>query len=152
MNIKKAAIALLSMIIAIIIVTAFWEKITERTDEEYISIFLDNREDFEYVAEMMKQWPDGNIINLEGDILCENQEAANEIENNTEFYGHLKNLYDLEEIDTIYRWKGTTKFSFSKPPKNYHGGWWYWDEMRDVGIVTANEIDEHWTLTMLPNV
>lgn len=34
----------------------------ERTNEEYVSIFLENREDFNYVAEIMKQWPDRSSI------------------------------------------------------------------------------------------
>ena len=131
-----------------------WE-ITEdmnRPNEEYISIFLDNREDFDYVAEMMKQWPDRSIIVLEDNISCENQELADEIENNAEFYGHLKNLYDLGEIDRIVKWDEYTKFGFNKPPANYHGGWCYWDKMEERGMMTAIKIDEHWTLTMLPNV
>lgn len=152
MNIKKIVIVFISAIIAIIIVRMFWEKLTERTDEEYISIFLNNKEDFEYVAEMMKRWPDRSIIYLEGGISSENREVANEIKNNTEFYRHLKKLHDLEEIDNIYRWKEKIVFAFSKPPKNYHGGWYYWDKMEERGISTVNKIDEHWTLVMVPDV
>lgn len=123
-----------------------------RPNEEYIAIFLDNREDFEYVAEKMKQWPDVSIIEFGVRISSENQEIAYEIENNTEFYEHLKNLYDLEEIRDVVKWKDNIEFGFSKPPINYHGGWYYWDDMEEKGIMTAIKIDEHWTLTMLPNV
>lgn len=38
----------------------------ERTNEEYVSILLDNKEDFDYVARMMQQWPDRSIINFMG--------------------------------------------------------------------------------------
>lgn len=125
---------------------------TERMNEEYISIFLDNREDFEYVADMMNQWPDGNFIEFEEGISSDNQEIAHEIENNTEFYEHLKNLYNLKEISDVVKWENEIEFSFSNPPKEYHGGFFYWKTMEEEGILTANKIDEHWTLVMLPDV
>ena len=70
----------------------------ERTDEEYISILLDNKEDFDYVAEMMCRWDEGSIDFENGIIANRNQELADEISNNEEFYGHLKNLMDLGEV------------------------------------------------------
>ena len=47
---------------------------------------------------MMKQWPDRSSIHFEDDILSKDQEITNEIKNNEEFYIHLKNLYELQEI------------------------------------------------------
>ena len=46
----------------------------ERTNEEYISIFLENREDFDYVADRMNQWPERSSIHFESGILSKNQE------------------------------------------------------------------------------
>ena len=123
-----------------------------RPNEEYIAIFLDNKEDFDYVAEMMMQWPERSTIELEEGISSEVQEIAEEIENNAEFYKHLENLYSLTEISDILSEGDRIAFNFSKPPINYHGGWYYWDDMEEKGIMTAIKIDEHWTLTMLPNV
>ena len=101
---------------------------------------------------MMNQWPDGNFIEFEEGISSDNQEIAHEIKNNAEFYGHLKNLYNLKEISDVVKWKNEIEFSFSNPPKEYHGGFFYWETMEEEGILTANKIDEHWTLVMLPNV
>ncbi len=124
----------------------------ERTNEEYVSIFLENREDFEYVAEMMKQWPDRSSIHFEDDILSKDQEITNEIKNNEEFYIHLKNLYELQEIAYVIKWSNDVDFYFSKFPEGYHGGIFYWENTEEGGLMKTEVIDEHWTLEMLPNV
>ena len=93
----------------------------ERTNEEYISIFLENREDFDYVADRMNQWPERSSIHFESGILSKNQEITDEIENNEEFCKHLKNLYDLKEIYFVIVEGEKIAFYFSKPPKDYIG-------------------------------
>ncbi|MBD5549639.1 MAG: hypothetical protein HDQ96_00445 [Lachnospiraceae bacterium] len=148
MNYKKLVVIAAVIIIGMI----FLYRIRERTNEEYVSIFLENREDFDYVAEMMKQWPDRSIIDLEDGISSEDQKIADEIENNIEFYEHLKNLHDLKEISDVVKWSDEIEFSFRKPPKNYHGGWYYWENTEEGGLLKTEVIDEHWTLEMLPNV
>lgn len=124
----------------------------ERTNEEYISIFLDNKEDFEYVADMMNQWPERSSIHFESGILSKNQEIADEIENNEEFYEHLKNLYDLKEIYFVMVEGNKIVFYFSKPPKDYIGGFIYWENTKDRDLSWAVIIDEHWTMEILPAV
>ncbi|MBD5492831.1 MAG: hypothetical protein HDR12_00220, partial [Lachnospiraceae bacterium] len=87
----------------------------ERTNEEFMAIVTDNQEDFEYVARTMRQWSDGYIdfydnygrrIDFEN-VTSNNQEIADEISNNADFYKSLKNLYDLDEIRDICVWGDT---------------------------------------------
>lgn len=90
---------------------------------------IDNKDDFEYVAQMMQQWPDGSI-DFDKGITSTKRKIANEISNNEEFYGHLKN--------------------FSKFPSQYHGGVFYGENTREENF-TRRYIDEHWMLYMIPN-
>ena len=152
----------------------------ERTNEEYISIFLDNREDFEYVAGIMQKWDFGSIyFEREGvtygnpktgksvmiqewtfgriyfkedDMINGNSEIAEEIATNKEFFRHLKNLYDLNEVSNISQRSDYIEFGFENPPKDYHGGWYYWEDTEEGGLMKTAVIDEHWTLEMLPNI
>lgn len=151
MSIKKAVVVSISIIIVGFIIIFFYKKITERTNEEYISIFLDNREDFEYIAEMMQQWPDRTSINLENGISSENLEIAKIVENNTELYGHLKKLHDLKEFRWVVKLHNRTEFYFSKPPKDYHGGFLYGENLKADDFVRY-KIDENWFLEIIPNV
>lgn len=133
----------------------------ERTNEEYVSILLDNKEDFDYVARMMQQWPPRSYIDFNEDnsITSGSQEITDEIENNEEFYGHLKNLMDLGEVWYVIRATSSLdekddsiEFQFREPSKDYHGGWYYWENTEEGGLLKTEVIDEHWTLEMLPNV
>ena len=153
---KKVIIGFLVIIILIAIggiVISFGGENAERTNEEYVSIFLENREDFDYVAEKMKQWPDGSIIYFKEDnIFSENSEIVEEISTNEEFDKHLKNLHTLNEVWYVVKWSDWTEFCFRDPPKDYHGGWYYWESTEEGGLLKTEVIDEHWTLEMLPNV
>lgn len=125
----------------------------ERTDEEYIAVLLDNKEDFDYVAEMMMQWPERSAIDFNKDgILSDSQEISDEILNNKEFYEHIKKLYDLEEIRNIFRWDENIEFSLSKSPQNYVGDFYYWEDTEECDYGRAKIIDEHWTLEILPAI
>ena len=124
----------------------------DRPDEEYVSIFLNNREDFDYVAEIMTQWPERSIIDLEDSISCKDQELADEIEKNEEFYKHLKNLHDLGEVSDIIKLKTKIEFGLGKPPLGYsRSGWYYWEDMEEKEIFSTVVIDEHWSLEIVPN-
>ena len=124
----------------------------ERTNEEYVSILLDNREDFEYVAGIMQKWDFRRIYFKKDDMINGNSEIAEEIATNEEFYMHLKNLYDLNEVDSIFQMGDCIEFGFERPSKDYHGGWYYWEDTEEGGLMKTAVIDEHWTLEMLPNV
>lgn len=135
------------------------------TDEEYITVLLDNKNDFEYIVQIMQQWEKGYIsfstfepsvieeIELDNRFYTNNQEMADEIMNNEEFYNHLANLFELEEITYIVvdgDWGGII-FYFSKNPINYHAVLNYtYEENRKIGGPTS-VIDEHWILQVLPN-
>ena len=146
-------IVMIAILIIIIIISKIFydgEKYDGRTREEYIAILLDNKEDFDYVAEMMQQWSARSNIDFVGGISSNNQEITDEISNNEEFYGHLKNLYDLKEIDYILIEGDQIAFYFSKFPSWCHGGVFYAENIREDSSV-RRKIDDHWMLYMIPN-
>lgn len=146
----------------------------DRTDEEYIDVLLANQEDFEYVAQIMQQWEDG-ILQFRSDGLdniqeyvienkfyvYKNQEIADEIENNQEFYNHLARIRDLGEISSIYILDGNLiEFAFGKNPRNYSISLYYVDNTENLssdqypgylGPFPVTIIDEHWILDVFPN-
>ena len=146
-------IVMIAILIIIIIISKIFydgEKYDGRTREEYIAILLDNKEDFDYVAEMMQQWSARSNIDFVGGISSNNQEITDEISNNEEFYGHLKNLYDLKEIDYISIERDRIAFYFSKYPSWCHGGVFYEENIGEDDAI-RRKIDDHWMLYMIPN-
>lgn len=140
----------------------------ERTKEEYISIFLDNKEDFEYVAEIMLRFPSGYIdfnngialsprINIYDFFSCGDREIAIEILTNEEFYEHLINLYNLDEIDFIYYEGSSTLLPEKKEVSFYlknipdYQGALYHGTHITIDSCTY-KIDENWALRMIPNI
>ncbi len=146
----------------------------DRTDEEYIDVLLANQEDFEYVAQVMQQWKDGSLRFRSGGwnniqeyvienkfYVYKNQEIADEIENNQEFYEHLARIRDLDEILSIYIYDGKLiRFVFKKTPRNYSISLYYVDNTENLssdqysgylGPFPVTIIDEHWILDVFPN-
>lgn len=139
----------------------------ERTDEEYIAVFLDNSEDFEYIAQIMSQWEKGYIqfysigsgyneeIEVDKLFYTNNQGIADEIMNNEEFYNHLLNMRQLNEITAIQIVKvyDSIEFCFGKNPPNYRGSLFYafGEEAEELGEPTVR-IDDNWILLVLPNI
>ena len=160
MIIKKIAkmlvavvIVMVAMLIILIIISKIFydgEKYDGRTREEYMAILLDNKEDFDYVAKTMQQWTKGSIDFDKKGISSMHQEITDEISNNEEFYGHLKNLYDLEEIDYISIERDRIAFYFSKYPSWCHGGVFYEENIGEDDAI-RRKIDDHWMLYMIPN-
>ena len=127
-------------------------KVVGRTDEEYISVLLDNKEDFDYVAEMMMQWPKRSAIDFDKDgVSSDSQEITDEMSNNQEFYEHLENLYNLNEIWFILA-EDEIAFYLRELPKDYIGGFYYWENTEECDYGRAKIIDEHWTLEILPAI
>lgn len=155
---KKKVVVLAAIIIAgiIIMIISFFANSNpkeryERMRKKYASILLDNKEDFDYVAEIMQQWPDISIIDLENGISSENQEIADEISDNEDFYRHLKNLHDLKKISHVVKLGGETEFQFTRPPMGYHGGIIYGEDL-EADYFGRYKIDEYWFLDLIPNV
>ena len=139
----------------------------DRTDEEYIAVFLDNSEDFEYIAQIMSQWEKGYIqfypngsgyneeIGVDKLFYTNNQGIADEIMNNEEFYNHLMSIRQLNEITTIRIVKDydSIEFCFGKNPPNYRGSLFYafGEEAEELGGPKV-EIDDNWVLLVLPNI
>ena len=148
-----AVVIIVIMIIGVRMMMIFLDESNnydERTNEEYMAILLDNKEDFEYVAKMMLQWPVRSCIDFDKGISSENQEIADEILNNEEFSRHLNNLYDLKEISYVIVRKDEIAFQFYKFPSYYHGGVSY-VEIAEDDPVYKHKIDDHWVLYMIPN-
>lgn len=123
----------------------------EKTNEEYMAVLIDNKEDFNYVAETIQQWPVRSCIDLDGGISSDSREITNEIRNNKEFYDHLNNIYKLNEIDYIIVLEDEVKFDFRIYPQNYHCSLACVESAEDDPIY-KHKIDEHWVLYMIPNV
>ena len=160
MKIKKiikmlvtVVIVMIAILIIMIIISKILydgEKYDGRTKEEYMAVLLDNKENFDYVAEMMQQWPARSNIDFVGGISSNNQEITDELSNNEEFYRHVKNLYDLKEIHNILNEGEETAFYFSKFPSQYHGGVFYGKNIREEDNI-RRKIDDYWMLYMIPN-
>lgn len=118
-------------------------------EEDYINVFTENRQDFEYVAKVMGKWASGSI-DFDDGISSANQEIGKEISGNADFNNSLTNLYDLKEISYILIEDDEITFYFSKLPKDYHGGISYGKNLKEkFGTIL---IDDDWALKMLPNV
>jgi len=118
-------------------------------EEDYINVFTENRQDFEYVAKVMGKWASGSI-DFDDGISSANQEIEKEISGNADFNNSLTNLYDLKEISYILIEDDEITFYFSKFPKDYHGGISYGKNLKEkFGTIL---IDDDWALKMLPNV
>lgn len=88
--------------ILIVIVAGFflYRHSNERSNEDYINVFTENRQDFECVAKVMGKWTSGSI-DFDDGISSANQEIEKEISDNADFNNSLTNLYDLKEISCI---------------------------------------------------
>lgn len=121
----------------------------ERSNEDYINVFIENQQDFECVAKVMGKWASGSI-DFDDGISSANQEIEKEISGNADFNNSLTNLYDLKEISCILIEDDEITFYFSKFPKDYHGGISYGKNLKEkFGTIL---IDDDWALKMLPNV
>ena len=121
----------------------------ERSNEDYINVFIENQQDFECVAKVMGKWASGSI-DFDDGISSANQEIRKEISDNADFNNSLTNLYDLKEISCILIEDDEITFYFSKFPKDYHGGISYGKNLKEkFGTIL---IDDDWALKMLPNV
>ena len=135
----------------IVIVVGFFlsSHSNERSNEDYINVFTENRQAFECVAKVMGKWASGSI-DFDDGISSANQEIGKEISGNADFNNSLTNLYDLKEISYILIEDDEITFYFSKFPKDYHGGISYGKNLKEkFGTIL---IDDDWALKMLPNV
>lgn len=137
------------MLIAIVVGFFWYCHFNERSNEDYINVFTENRQDFEYVAKVMEKWTSGSI-DFDDGISSANREIEKEISDNEDFNKSLTNLYALKEISYILIEDDEITFYFSKFPKDYHGGISYGKNLKEkFGTIL---IDDDWALKMLPNV
>ena len=152
--IVAVVIAMIAMLIILIILSKIFydaEKYDGRTKDDYIDIFRDNREDFEYVAEIIWQWPVRSRINIDGGISSDNPEIEDEILNNEELCRYLRNIYNLNEIEYIIVNENGIKFDFRIYPHNCYGGLYYVENSETAeDHYGAYKIDEHWVLYLIP--
>lgn len=138
----------------------------ENTRNDYISLLNDNKEDFEYAAEIMGQWSKGNIYfgdfndritgNMKFDsyISCNNKEIIDELSNNQKFYNHVFNIYSLAEIALVNAEEDYISFVINNPPAGCRGSLRYYkngiDDYLSAGVL--QKIDDHWGITIVGNV
>ena len=84
----------------------------ERSNEDYINVFIENQQDFECVAKVMGKWASGSI-DFDDGISSANQEIEKESSGNADFNNSLTNLYDLKEISCILIEDDEITFYFS---------------------------------------
>lgn len=129
----------------------YWKRKYRLTKERYTALLLDHQEDFDYVAETMKQWDHGEIY-FEDGIKYSSKEIKEEVENNEEFKHHLENLNDLGEIFWISR---NVYPIGSRVTVGTHG-WdvygiqlYYHEEGVEVKTVfNSHEVNENWVLVI----
>ena len=158
---KNKKIMGMSVILIIIITGAVIIKLINRdyvrTNEEYMAILTDNKDDFECVARTMQQWSTGRIdfykngrrIDFDN-VSSNNPEIENEMSINDDFYNSLHSLYKLDEVRYITIREDTIEFHIIKFPRGYHGGIIYGENIEKQSFTYP--IDDNWVLQMLPNI
>lgn len=136
----------------------------ERTDEEYIAVFLDNREDFEYIAKIMGNYEDVWILTgeipakdesrytrIDDYYYTNNKKISDEALNNEELYSHLINLKSLDEIESISDEEDVIAFHFKYNPQDYLISVCYGESIEDrLKFGPSIKIDDHWFLEVFP--
>lgn len=125
-------------------------------EEQYINLFENHREDFEYVVQIASQWTSDEFAAFfisGGTISCTNVEIDNELSQNKklyqEFLGHLSNIYATDEFDTMSIDRDyPIFFGLTHPPKDCTGLLAYYkggsEFLKDDYVI----IDEHWALAI----
>lgn len=158
MKIKKiigfAAVSILIIAVAEILgYTTAYARITE----EYIAVFTDNRDDFEYVAQIMKQCNNDSYIgfdyrdrymDFEDCVSSNNPELEGEILNNKKFYESLKNIYELNEIRNIWVYSDSINFNFRRELRGQSDRIVYGEDIKKFSY--THIIEENWALEMKP--
>lgn len=128
----------------------------------YVRLLEKNREDFEYVADTMKQWSSGTIFfgddGINYTVICvddyfssNNEEIIKELSNNQEFYEHMMGMYQLNIFDSISIYQDSIDFNFSDPPERFHGSLSYYrGSTKDHSYIYI--IDEHWAVDLIANI
>lgn len=127
-----------------------------RAKGEYTAILLDNKEDFDYVAELVGQCSFKDFsgylnfyvsnteeIKIDNYFATNDQNIANEILSNEEFHDHLLNLYHLEKIDQMLYYSTSEGYVVEFKFKEYYGSLYH---VEGVLVPGASVIDENWVL------
>lgn len=141
----------------------------EVNKNNYVKLLEKNRDDLEYVADTMTQWPSGviflgdsgkkyaNVIYINEYFSCKNKEIVTELSNDQEFYEHLMALYQLDTFDSIRIYQNSISFDFSDPPEGFHSGLEYYKRstedysnmyIKDYSYTCI--LDEHWAVDLIP--
>lgn len=160
MKIKKIIdIAAVSIIIIVVAEILGYTTAYARITEEYIAVFTENRDDFEYVAQIMKQckkysyisfdYRDSNM-DFEDCVSSNNPELESVISNNKKFYECLKNIYELNEIRNIWIsvYSGSVEFTFRRELRGQYDRIVYEEDIKECSC--THIIDENWAVEMKP--
>lgn len=119
-------------------------------EQNYIELVKNNKEELEYVVNKMHRWPHSSIF-FGNSISSNDRDIDYELKINFEFYEYIKNLYEMEEFDSIHAEDNEVNFRLSNPPENCYGYLSYYKENTEVHSDFAVTIDEHWVLWITKN-
>lgn len=157
----KRIIGIAAVFIIIIVVAEIlgYSMAYARITEEYTAVFTENRDDFEYVAQMMKRCDNDsyisfdyndNCMDFEDCVFSNNPELESEISNNKKFYESLKNIYELNEISNIWIsvYSDSIGFNFRRPLRGQSDRIVYGEDIKMFSY--THIIEENWALEMKP--
>lgn len=107
---KIAGIAAVSVIIIVMAEILGYIMAYTRIIKEYTAVFAENRDDFKYVAGIMRMGQrygsidfdySGNHTDFNDCVLCNKPGLESKMSDDQQFYESLKNIYELKEIKTI---------------------------------------------------
>lgn len=160
MNIKKiTGIAAVSILIIVWSGILGYSMAYARIAEEYIDVFTENKDDFEYVAQIMKQCKKNSCIAFDYSgcymdfydcVSSNNPELESEMSKNKKFYECLKNIFELNEIKNIsvLVYSYSIEFSFRRHLRGQIDGIIYGEDIKKC--YCTHIIEENWALEMRP--
>lgn len=155
---KIAGIAAVSIIIILVAEILGYITAYTRIIYGYIAVFTDNRDDFEYVAGVMKKWEGFSYIAYDyrgshtdfNDCVSSNKtELESEMINDQQFYDSLKNIYELYKIRNIWVYEDCIEFSFRKILRGHYCEIVYGEDIKECSCRYI--IDENWALELSPD-
>lgn len=160
MKIKKiVGIAAVSILIIVWAEILGYSMAYARITEEYIAVFTENKEDFEYVVQIMKQCKkdsciafdySGYYMDFDDCVSSNNQELEGEMSKNKKFYECLKNIYELNEIRNIWVWvySYSIEFNFRRELRGQYDRIVYEEDIKKCSC--RHIIDGNWTVELKP--
>lgn len=160
---KKKRLIIASAVLAVVIITAGlliyinWNAIVLKycraqyaqykvQEEKYVILFKSNREDFEYVADHLSQYPSHSSIFFSDSVSCNTRELDIDLKYGNRFKDPVMRIYAMNAFDSITVYGDEVVFKLSNPPKDCYGYLCYYKEVPKAYIDLECVIDGHWVL------